>query len=91
MDEGKMKMMAGVAWNMPRLIMGAGVAVLRHKRRARKSAKKFYKGLRKAGMDKETAKIFTEKYEETASIRKMMNMEGGIPGVPKGVPFFGSQ
>ena len=61
---------------------------MKHKRRARKSAKKFYKGLRKAGMDKETAKIFLEKYEESASIRKLINMNDGIPGVPKGIPFF---
>ena len=65
------KIMAYVMSNMPLLLLRSGGAWLSFKRQAKKGSQTFQKELINQGLDKETAKLFTQQYVESSNLMKL--------------------
>ena len=66
----------------PGLVARLMFTYMKFKRKAKRSARAFRKGMRKAGMDKKMANELAEAYEVTFSIRELMKGQGiSIPGL----------
>ncbi len=77
----ELRMVASIVPKLPGLVMKFLWAYMVFKRRMKRSARAFKKGLIKNGMDKKLAKQLAESYEIDFSIRKLMKDQGiGIPG-----------
>jgi len=61
---------------VPKLTLSFFITFLRFKRRVKKSAKRLRKSMIKHGMNKEDAAKLTEMYEESVSIRKIIQSTG---------------
>ena len=57
---------------VPRLVLSILFSALRFKRRIKKSAKVLRKSMVKGGMEKKLAKELASQYEESLSVRKLM-------------------
>ncbi len=75
------KLVAAITITIPKIALGTGFAYLKMKRKARKSAKLFEKGLVNSGLPPTMAHGLAAKYETDLSIRKMISSFGG--GFPK--------
>jgi len=71
------KLVAAITITLPRIALGTGIAYLRMKRNARKSAKLFEKGLVSSGLPSSMAHDLAVKYESDLSIRRMISSSGG--------------
>lgn len=71
------KLVAAITVTIPKIALGTGLAYLKMKRRARKSAKLFEKGLVSSGISPTMAHELAVKYETDLSIRKMISSFGG--------------
>jgi hypothetical protein len=71
------KLVAAITLTIPKIALGTGFAFLRMKRKARKSAKLFEKGLVSSGLSPEIAHELALNYETDISIRKMIGSFGG--------------
>ena len=71
------KLVAAITLTIPKIALGTGLAYLKMKRRARKSAKLFEKGLVSSGLSPAMAHGLAVKYETDLSIRKMISRLGG--------------
>ena len=71
------KLVAAITVTLPKIALGTGLAYLKMKRRARKSAKIFEKGLVSNGLSPMMAHELALKYETDLSIRKMISSFGG--------------
>ena len=71
------KLVAAITLTIPKIALGTGLAFLKMKRRARKSAKLFEKGLVSSGLSPAMAHGLAVKYETDLSIRKMISRFGG--------------
>ena len=65
------RIMAYVMSNMPMILMRSGFAWLSFKKQAQKGGKTFQKELVNQGLDKETAKLFTQDYIEGSNLMKL--------------------
>lgn len=63
--------MASIMVDVPRIAFGSGIAYLRMKRRARKSAKIVYRELVANGIPEEAARGLSYSFEEDISVRKL--------------------
>jgi len=70
------KLVAAITMTIPKIALGTGIAYLRMKRNARKSAKLFEKGLVSSGLPSTMAHDLAVKYESDLSIRKMISNFG---------------
>ena len=74
-------MAASVLPRLPGLFIKFLWVYMRFKRKMKRSAKAFKKGMIKNGMDRKMAKKLAESYEIDFSIRKLMKDQGvSIPG-----------
>jgi hypothetical protein len=71
------KLVAAITITIPKIALGTGIAYLRMKRKARKSAKLFEKGLVSSGLPSTMAHDLAVKYESDLSIRRMISGSGG--------------
>ena len=71
------EMVAAITVTIPRLVLSAGFAYLRLKRKARKSSKLFEKGLVDSGISPDMAHQLAMKFETDLSIRRMVSSFGG--------------
>jgi len=71
------KLVAAITLTIPKIALGTGIAYLRMKRNARRSAKLFEKGLVSSGLSPTMAHELALKYETDLSIRKMITGFGG--------------
>jgi hypothetical protein len=71
------KLVAAITLTIPKIALGTGFAFLKMKRRAKKSAKLFEKGLVNSGLSPTMAHGLAVKYETDLSIRKMISGFGG--------------
>ncbi|MBU0623510.1 MAG: hypothetical protein KJ672_01555 [Candidatus Thermoplasmatota archaeon] len=71
------KLVADIAVTLPKIALGTGFAYLKMKRKARKSAKLFEKGLVSSGLSPTIAHELALNYETDLSIRKMISSFGG--------------
>ena len=71
------KLVAAITLTIPKIALGTGIAYLRMKRNARRSAKLFEKGLVSNGLSPTIAHELALKYETDLSIRKMITGFGG--------------
>ena len=71
------KLVAAITLTIPKIALGTGIAYLRMKRNARKSAKVFEKGLLSSGLPSTMAHDLAVKYESDVSIRRMIRSSGG--------------
>ena len=71
------KLVAAITLTLPKIALGTGFAYLKMKRKARKSAKLFEKGLVNSGLSPTMAHGLAVKYETDLSIRKMISGFGG--------------
>lgn len=71
------KLVAAITITIPKIALGTGLAYLKMKRKARKSAKLFEKGLVSSGLSPTMAHELALKYETDLSIRKMISSFGG--------------
>lgn len=71
------EMVAAITVTVPRLVLSAGFAYLRMKRKARKSSKLFEKGLVDSGISPDMAHQLAMKFETDLSIRRMVGSFGG--------------
>ncbi|MEW5937089.1 MAG: hypothetical protein AB1665_04625 [Candidatus Thermoplasmatota archaeon] len=62
----------GAASAVPRLITSVLFTALRCKRRMKKSARGFMRGLERGGMNRKDARRLLERYEEGLSIRRLL-------------------
>lgn len=65
-----MQLTARIIPFIPMMILKSGTAWLSFKRQANKGSKTFHKELLKQGVDKQTAKLFTEQYIEGSNLLK---------------------
>lgn len=65
------KYVAFIMSQMPMLIIRSGGAWLSFKRQAKKGSRTFHKELIEQGLDKQTAKMFTEQYIEGSNLIKI--------------------
>ena len=73
------KLVAAITLTIPKIALGTGFALLKMKRKARKSAKIFEKGLVSSGLSSTMAHELAAKYESDLSIRRMMSgFSGGF-------------
>lgn len=70
------KLVAAITVTIPKIALSSGFAYLKMKRRARKSAKIFEKGLVSSGLSPAMAHDLAVKYETDLSIRKMISRFG---------------
>ena len=63
--------MAFIMSHMPMILMRSGFAWLSFKKNAQKGGKTFQKELVNQGLDKETAKLFTQQYVEGSNLIKL--------------------
>ena len=61
---------------LPYIILRSGTAWLSFKRQAKKGNKIFYDELLKQGLDRETAKLFTQQYIEGSNLIKTLFNRG---------------
>lgn len=74
------KLVAAITMTIPKIALGTGFAYLKMKRKARKSAKLFEKGLVSNGLSPAIAHELALNYETDISIRKMIgNLGGNFP------------
>ena len=66
----------GVLAKVPKLTLSFFITFLRFKRKVKKSAKRMRKSMVKHGMSKEDAAKLTEMYEESVSVRKLIQGAG---------------
>jgi hypothetical protein len=66
------KLVAAITLTIPKIALGTGIAYLRMKRNARRSAKLFERGLVSSGLTHTMAHELALKYETDLSIRKMI-------------------
>ncbi len=66
------KLVAAITMTIPKIALGTGFAYLKMKRKARKSAKLFEKGLVSNGLPPEMAHNLALNYGTEISIRKMI-------------------
>ena len=71
------KLVAAITITIPKIALGTGIAYLRMKRNARKSARLFEEGLVSSGLNPTMAHELALKYETDLSIRKMISSFGG--------------
>jgi hypothetical protein len=71
------KLVAAITLTIPKIALGTGIAYLRMKRNARRSARLFEKGLVSSGLSPTMAHELALKYETDLSIRKMITGFGG--------------
>jgi len=71
------KLVAAITITIPKIALGTSFAYLRMKRKAKKSAKVFERGLVSGGLSYEIAHELALNYETDLSIRKMINTFGG--------------
>lgn len=71
------KLVAAITITIPKIALGTGFAYLKMKRKARKSAKLFEKGLVNSGLSPTMAHGLAVKYETDLSIRKIISSFGG--------------
>ena len=71
------KLVAAITLTIPKIALGTGIAYLRMKRNARKSARLFEEGLVSNGLNPAMAHELALKYETDLSIRKMISGFGG--------------
>ena len=76
----------GAIARVPGLAIRLGFSALKFKRSAKKSVKKMRRGLIKGGMSKERANELVSKYEESLSIRRLINANMGDSGLSS-IPF----
>lgn len=67
------KIMAYIMSNMPILLLRSGGAWLSFKRQAKKGSQTFQQTLINQGLDKQTAKQFTEQYIESSNLIKLFS------------------
>jgi hypothetical protein len=65
------KIMAYIMSNMPMLLLRSGGAWLSFKRQAKKGSVAFQKELLNQGLDKQTARLFTDQYIESSNLIKL--------------------
>ncbi len=73
----KVKVFANVMARAPWLVLKVGVAYLRMRRRANRTAKSFEKGMLSKGMPPELARRLANSYGSELSLRKLIR---GMPG-----------
>ncbi len=66
----------GILARVPRLLFSLFFTFLRFKRRVKKSAKRLRKSMIKGGISKKDAIRLTARYEESISIRKILQNAG---------------
>lgn len=71
------KLVAAITIALPKIAVGTGFAYLRMKRKARKSARVFEKGLVNNGLSPAMAHELALSFETDLSVRKMINSFGG--------------
>ncbi len=76
----------GAIARVPGLAIRLGFSALKFKRSVKKSARRMRRGLIKGGMSKERANELVDKYEESLSIRRLINANMGGSGLSS-IPF----
>lgn len=76
----------GAIARVPGLAIRLGFSALKFKRSVKKSARRMRRGLIKGGMSKERANELVCKYEESLSIRRLINANMGGSGLSS-IPF----
>ena len=76
----------GAIARVPGLAIRLGFSSLKFKRSVKKSARRMRRGLIKGGMSKERANELVDKYEESLSIRRLINANMGGSGLSS-IPF----
>ena len=71
------KLVAAITLTIPKIALGTGFAYLKMKRKAKKSARLFEKGLVNSGLPPTMARELALNFETELSIRKMINSFGG--------------